>query len=414
MTDLKAKLNSILSGEYFPRLGFVEPAIYGKDAFETALSEDGIFADVAESGLDMLIGAKYDLRENRAAVIKTLEMCEKAGLLYLVRDSESFSDRTREQAEKYFVTEYKELCKFASFAGVSPVDEPGYVSWDKAKKFRRAFNKVFPDKLYYINLLQNYAPDWAITNGAGREDDLPGDGDYDFYCKSYVRQADPPLFCYDFYPFREEYPRVKSGYFEQLETALKYAGEKDLPIWCFLQSASFPEMSGFARAPSYEEMLWQANTSLCYGTKGLAHFCYWMPYDDENWTNAFVDVHGNKTQTYFNAQRLNGYLRSVGGYFTESKVCKVIRQNGTFDVSPFPAVKSVEGDAVTSCMLSGGSERVFIVNGSFEKSVSVTVELSDGISSAFDLFSDAEPTINGNRLTLVLGRGEGKLIALKR
>ncbi len=413
MIDPKQKLNMILSGEYFPRLGFVEPIIYGNDAFDTSVSEDTAFSDVLESGIDVLIGAKYNLPESREAVLRTLEMCEKAGLLYLVRDSESFADRTREQAENYFRTEYKDISRFASFAGVSPVDEPGYVSWDKAKKFRRAFNKVFPDKLYYINLLQNYAPSWAITNGASREDDLPSDDDYDFYCKSYVRQADPPLFCYDFYPFREEYPRVKKEYFPQLETALKYASEKDIPIWCFLQSASFPEMSGFARTPTYEEMLWQANTSLCYGTKGLAYFCYWMPYDDENWNNSFVDVRGNKTQTYFNAKRLNEYLSLVGAHFTKSKVCKVFGPNNVIEIVPFTGVESVSHNAVASCLTDGGNKYMFCVNKSFEKEACVTVTLSEEIGGAIDVFEKADYAVKNGKLTLKLGKGEGKLFALK-
>ena len=413
MTDLSEKLDMILRGDYFPRLGFVEPVLYGSDAKANAVSEDAAFADAAMSGLDIFIGAKYDLSENKAAVIKTLKMCEKTGLLYLIHDRESFrKDRSEKEARKYFEKTYAPFRKFKSFAGVSPVDEPGYASWHKLKKFRRAFNAVFPDKLYYVNLLQNYAPSWAIANGACKDDDLPSDDDYGFYCKSYVKQADPAVFCYDFYPFREEYPKVKSEYFPQLETALKYADEKDIPIWCFLQSASFPEMSGFARTPTFEEMLWQANTSLCYGTKGLAYFCYWMPYDDENWTNSFVDVCGNKTETFYKAKKLNEYLLSIGKYFLKSKVCKVFRGGKTFELSPFSEVEKADGNAIIGCMKSGEEKHIFCVNGSFTEETEVSLELSSGVKSVVSLFDGVRFQTEKGKLTFRLGKGEGKLFAI--
>ena len=407
------RLKKILSGEKFPRIGFVEPLLYGKYVrSDFAVTEDEAFRQIKESGIDMIVGAQYCLEKDREIVFKILEACERADVLYLVRDNASFQDKTQAEAARYFKETYAPFLKYSSFAGINPVDEPGYEAWDKIRKFRRAFNEVYPDKLYFVNLLQNYAPAWALPAGAGRKELFFDDPDYDFYCKSYVKQADPKIFCYDFYPFRGEYPAVKTGYFQQLETVLKHAKTKDVPIWCFIQTSGFPEMAGWARVPTFEELLWQVNTSLCYGTKGLAYFCYQIPYDDENWKGAFVDIRGAKTRIYGDCKRLNEYIERLEKYFLNADVCKIVRDGKTLSFSAFDDLLTASENAIVSGIKIGDERYCFIVNAAFDTPNCAVVRCGEHVQYWEDVFGGRISAENGFA-KIMLGCGESKLLKIK-
>ncbi len=410
---MKENLEKILAGERIPIIGFVEPLLYERyvrDDF--AVTEEQAFADAKACGLDIIVGAQYNLTDHPDVVEKILRACEKVGLYYLVRDNAGFKDKTEEEAERYFKERYTPFLKYKSFGGINPTDEPGYSVWERIRKFRRAFHKVFPDKLYFVNLLQNYAPAWALSNGAEREGGLKPDGDYEFYCTSYVKQADPTFFCYDFYPFNGEYPKIQPDYFKQLETVYSACAVKDIPVWCFVQSSAFPDMSGIRRAPTYEEMLWQVNTSLCYGTTGFAYFCYWIPVDDANWHSAFIDLKGNKEKTYDYGKRLNAYIREVEKYFAKASVCAVERNGRKICYRPFESQIKTEGDAVTSFLKQGGEERLFIANATFEKDTAVCVICGEDVKGLFDPIAQREYSVDNGKINFTIQKGEATLLTV--
>lgn len=407
-------LKKILSGEKFPRIGFVEPLLYGQyERNDFAVTEEQAFRQVKDSGVDILVGAQYSLPNDFDSIVKILEACERANLLYLVRDNRSFADKTQAEAVKYFQSTYQPFLKYSSFAGINPVDEPGYEAWDKVRKFRRAFNEVYPDKLYFVNLLQNYAPKWALPAGAAKKELFFDDGDYDFYCKSYVKQADPKNFCYDFYPFRGKYPSVMMEYFEQLETVLKYAKSVDIPVWCFIQTCGFPEMAGWARVPTSEELLWQVNTSLCYGTKGLAYFCYQIPYDDENWVGAFVDIRGEKTRIFDDCKQINDYLLRFEKYFLNAEISKIIRDGKSLCFNPFDGVLTASENAIVSCMQIGDERYAFVVNAFFDRETTANIRLGNWVKEVEEIGENTLLPIENCFVSVPLKRGEGLLLKLK-
>ena len=415
MRENEQILQKIITGQKIPLLAFVEPLLYGDyEREDFSVTEEEAFRDVKECGFDIIVGAQYCLSKNREIIIRILEQCEKQELLYLIRDNESFADKTQEEAEDYFRKMYAPFLKYRSFAGINPTDEPGYSAWEKVRKFRRAFHSVYPDKLYFVNLLQNYAPAWALPNGAENQGDLKEDTDYDFYCQSYIKQAKPQFFCYDFYPFRGKYPVMKERYFEQLETVQKYCSKENIPIWCFLQSCAFPEFGTFARVPSYEELLWQTNTSLCYGTKGFAYFCYWIPYDDENWFGAFTDIRGNKTITYENGRLINLHIQNLEKYFLRSKVCKVFRSNEIKEYETFDSMVQAQGEVIVSCLKDAEKEYIFVVNNSFEKRTEASLCCGKEVKAVTDVCNNMRHIIANGKASVVLGKGEGKLFTVEK
>ena len=412
---MKDILTEICNGKRIPLIGFVEPLLYEcyqRDDF--MVSEEQAFQDAKACGLDIIVGAQYNLSKHPTIVERILQMCEKVGLYYLIRDNEGFKDKTEEQAEMYFKERYSRFLKYKSFGGINPTDEPGYSSWEKIRKFRRAFYRVFPDKLYFVNLLQNYAPSWALANGAENHGGLQPDNDYDFYCKSYVKQADPTVFCYDFYPFNGEYPNVQNGFFQQLETVFKYCSLAKVPIWCFLQSSAFPDMSGMRRAPTYEELLWQANTSLCYGTTGFAYFCYWIPVDDENWHGAFIDIRGNKEKTYDYGKKLNAYLRRIEPHVLGATVCQIQRAGQILESYSFPHRVCVEGEVITSLIEKDGTHSVLIANAGFEKTVTARILVGEEVSTLIDVLTGEIYAIVEGSLEVAIERGAAKLFKINK
>ncbi len=406
-------IKDIMAGKRMPILGFVEPLLYERYARDDfVVTEEQAFQDAKACGLEIIVGAQYNVNDHPDVVERILKACEKVGLYYLIRDNASFVDKTEAEAESYFKKYYSRFLQYRSFGGINPTDEPGYSAWDRVRKFRRAFHKVFPDKLYFVNLLQNYAPTWALSNGVENDANLRPDDDYAFYCKSYVKQADPTFFCYDFYPFNGEYPKIQKNYFEQLETVLSACVNDDVPIWCFLQSSAFPDMSGIRRAPSYEELLWQANTSLCYGTTGFAYFCYWIPVEDENWYGAFIDIKGNKEKTYNYGQKLNDYLRIVERYFLGASICAVERNGEKTIYRSFETQIRAEGNVVTSFMKQDGEERIFIANAAFDDKANVRIVCEEKVKKLFAPIEKREYPVRNGAVSLCLENGEAILLTI--
>ena len=294
--------------------GYVEPRMYGPDKNNSMdVTIDEAFDDMKMSGINTLLNTYYFLNlDDDNIIIDIIERLEKRGMNLLVKDHDNITDRSYEEAKAYFKRNYEKLEKYKAFAGLHVIDEAGYVDWEKFGRLKKAFKDVYPDKLYYINLLQVYAPAWAIPNGAvydyQKGGGLPDDSDIEKYYQLYLDIAKPEVFSYDFYPCKGEFPEILDGYFYQLHLAYKYSKQAQIPVFCFIQCCTFGEGT---RRLTYSEIMWQINMALAYNTKGLAYFCYWIPENLPHWRQAFIDWFGNKTPTYNLCKMANEFIKFV-------------------------------------------------------------------------------------------------------
>lgn len=423
------RFGNLKKGE-MPIMGYVEPLMFGinkNDGFDVTMDE--AFDDLKNSGINTLIGVNYMLNDGNDEDIETiLQKAAERGLNYLfkdrTRDKLFAGEFTQKQADNYFRTAYKRLEKYSSFAGIHYIDEPGYVDWERFRSVREGFKKTYPEKLFFINLLQTYAPHWAIPNGAVYDfvkgGGLPDDGDIEKYYDSYVKKAEPDLFSYDYYPFCGEYPAIKSDYYFQLHLAYKYAKKGGLPVSCFMQTCTFGEGT---RGTTFAEKLWQVNTSIAYGTKGIAYFVYWNPYKLPHWRYSPIDPYGNKTKVYYEIVKLNEWIKKIDEYFTESELVGMIPAGKTANaeeirkddvIKSFSPLSSVSGDSVLAGCFAGksGKKILFVVNNRFDKESELSLSFEKEVDLSV-VCREKEYAVTDNRFRTALGKGEGIVIIVK-
>ncbi len=305
---------------------YVEPLMYERyEEWGADVTVDEAFDDLKASGCNTLIQTESALnKEDDSVTINLFEQTDKRKLNLLFKDynvvtkNNRVVERTVKDAEKYFKTAYSKFEKYSSFAGLHFIDEPGYKDWVKFAPIEKAFKNVYPDKTFYLNLLQVYAPHWAFPNGPvylpGTEGWLPDDPDYIKYYESYMSEMSPEMFSYDHYPITKAFPHVEDNYFLQLHLSKKYAEQANIPLFAFIQVGKLGHE--FGRTPSDEELRWQVNCAIAYNTKHIGWFTYWtFLVGYPHWRNMMVSEHGNKTKQWYRVQKINEELLFQDEYF---------------------------------------------------------------------------------------------------
>ena len=372
---------------------------------------DAAYRDIAESGINCI----YALYEGGDDALAALELAGKHGIGYLVRDwaLSGLGDGEFDQAAA-MVERYKD---YPAFMGHLIADEPGTAQFGRLGGLRKAYNAALPDKLCYINLFPMYASQEQL-NGV----------DYETYVDEYMKTVQPTVLSYDFYPLLRDGTGtfVMGNYLRNLEIISKAAIKYDVPWWNFLQAMSF---NNYHRSPKYEDLRWQAYTTLAFGGSGIQYFCYWTPLDGggETFGDALVDREGNKTPIFDYAKRLNNELLAFDhillSYKSVGQMVFPVKRPPTHakmeqPLESFAPVKSVDGGPVlVGCFEDDdGNAAVMLVNmldpGKME-SVEVTISFAN--ARELNVYTDGAKervVLNGGEYSFVLGAGEGKFVQI--
>ena len=395
---------------------------------------------------------------------------------------------------------------FASYAGALVKDEPGWVDWvdefeesysyyqrtgssatsslatdangdyitlTKAKgrmdDGHRVWRKYMPNKLMFVNLLQTYAPKWALPNGyngyndggqlngvpdfTGRWAPLDGELDYEYYYRTYIESVKPQVFSYDYYPMADGAGNIKNTHFEQLNYANYYSGEyykqyhntdKGIPFWPMIQVSSW---NGYRLnlGISLEEVLWQINTALAYGAKG---YTYYM-YNGTSTGGGAIDQYGNKLEGYYIIQDANAYTQAMAKWLLNADVdhltqvganpnCYDWVNNVSSTVEQTPARMLAPQDTSMTWRLTSSSgvahlvshmkyyannndyrdgvdgdvrELYFVCNNSIENSGNITLNFGSKVSGSY-IYQGVEYPFAGTTLTLNVLAGQGFALLL--
>ena len=103
---------------------------------------------------------------------EALELAEKAGLDYLVKDSIAeeyislgnrgyrpfslLSEREKRKLDERFAQSLARYSDYPAFAGITFFDEPGSDSFEGIARAKKVFDRVCGDKLFYVNLMPYY------------------------------------------------------------------------------------------------------------------------------------------------------------------------------------------------------------------------------------------------------------------
>lgn len=338
-------------GDCFPVGGWVEPLPLEFSGGKDVITDES-YKKIKDCGFDFVCSIYVTYPENRDIVLKHLAAAQSAGVKMIISDTDlqkgNVEDHTklRENFDVYG--------SYASFGGWLVKDEPGSKSFNLlAKRFKLA-ERVSQEAIKYCNLLPTYSTLFMLKNGywsnvAPIESCKPRT--YDKYVKKYLSSVKPKFLSYDFYPFNagESGTTVLKDYFLQLSIAVRRSKQANVPFIPFVQCCKFNKWS---RNPTESELLWQANTSLCYGAKGLQYFTLWSPIDSEheNFSGCIIGAEGNIGERYYQVRTLNIWLKSVGKLLVNKNLIGVV-QSG---VSPAPIPKKdlvkvnfeLQGDAL--------------------------------------------------------------------
>jgi hypothetical protein len=263
------------------------------------------YGEIREAGFTFLITGNY--LDDQAIIKHTLAIAEQVGLKVLVSSDPDVQNMARRftisddrsvpmsittaDARTLFTNAMNSYRGFDSFAGFSLGDEPRD---DQIPSLGKAFaiaREKGPTYTPYSNL-------------------VPGSGSgYQAAVRKYVDTCHPPMLSFD------RYPILSSGqdlqYFENWAIIRSEALRANIPSWVFVQSV---EYNGH-RFPTQADLLWNINTSLAYGCKGIQYFTYWQPdiARGEGFGRAITTLDGTHTPLYDAAKSINtGWLRPVG------------------------------------------------------------------------------------------------------
>lgn len=411
---------TITNGSY-PPLGknimpigaWVAPPRAGVKNNNPSFINDAQYKMLRDSGINLIYGLYETANDQLDDVQKSLDLCQKYGIKYLVRDS-----NTNEPDEELMRAALKKYAKHPAFAGLKVQDEPGVNSFERFGDAHPIFQKLLPDKYFYINLLPSYATPAQLQYGAATTQ-TSGSITFEQYLDAYIKTVKPKFLSYDYYALTEKKDFIQTGYFNELSTFRKLGLKNNIPYWVFIQACSFNSLT---RRPNEAEILWQVNTSLAYGAKGIQYFCYFTPIEDDIFQGNFIDKNGNKTEIYAYGQKANRQIAAVDDVLMNS-VSKGVIVTGT---SPDPSIPAADtltkygaltgvshsGAAfLTGCFDYGGKNAFYVVNNSITQSGTVTLRFEKSVSGS-RVIDGAKTTFSGSSLSLTLKAGEGALVTL--
>ena len=334
-----------LGEDTIPIGGYHAPDMYYLNQGGTSL--ETYIREYVESGCNIIVETSND--SNKVDQEDLLRILEQYGGMAFMQTSQlaNAQGTVKDEARK-FALQYDKYAQYASFAGIHAIDEPGWVSWTEDYNTpgtlgygQQVLNYVYNSKLYFVNLLPIYSPDWSFPNGAtaGGSSGLDPSTDWNYYYASYVKNVDPKMFCYDYYPLKGAFPGLKDQHFLQLALAKYYTTEfyqqhkgitdgTYIPFWNFVQIIGF----GGTRGATYAELVWQMNTALNFGSKGFAYYTYYSPDSP----NCVVTYGGERTASYYNMQKANQYTQAFGKWVLNADLDAIIQYGATPNAESIP------------------------------------------------------------------------------
>lgn len=385
------------------------------------LSDPQTIVDYAAAGVNTIYSL-YELCTSKA-VENALNTCYDYDIAYVVNMGGA-DNLTSSSSVLHNLDRVK---YYDAFAGVMVSDEPGRTMFDKIGASVDILNDYTAEAatglLFHTNLFPTYASArqlyYRVNSG-----ELPAGGySYEQYLSDYMEIIKPKSISYDFYPCRGDVGSLSGGYFENMAIVRQYALQYNVPFWTYIQACSF---GGNTRVPTEGDILWQVNTALCYGAKGIQYFCGVTPADGggETFVGSLFDRDGNKTQIYDYAKRANLQIAAIDNVLMCSKSKGVIVSGGTpwedylgipdeDLLNSYGLLKSVSSShTLTGCFDYKGKNAFYVVNNSTVESDEPVFTFSSSVKGYY--VKDGVKTLFENSgLSLNLDEGEGVLIVIE-
>lgn len=384
---------------------------------------DEIFSMIAECGLNFLAHTNTDYKQAPQYVDKMMELGEKYGIGIVVRDS-AITDEVDLKFMDARVNEYRD---YPAFCGVYVVDEPCiesyyYTAGRTISDFANRMNNLGELGVWtYGNLFPLYDANKRDT--------------YDAYLEEWLTTCDVKMLMWDHY-VHDKSGHTKVDYFYNLAICREKAEKYKLPFWTYIQSGSQWNDSHIkfdtdGYYPNEGEFLWNVNTCLAYGAKGIAyfpliqpyHFAYAesQPYDFER--NGLIGASGNKNRWWYYAQIANQQIAAIDevlmnsvnkGVIVTGSKAKIDNADSTciIEGNAWRELTGISGDTMVGCFNYQGKSAYYVVNYDMEYAQEITLEFYDNCN--FTVTQKAETSkLQGEGITLTMAPGEGVLVVME-
>ena len=414
---------------------------------------ESVYKAIAQSGINLIVKSEMDYanEDTRALLEKGLEYAEKYGIgvyVYDTRLNPITASNSIVSAHNY-VSDKTELAtllgdysRYQSYLGNMIVDEPiadiedGWTSWDENlisrfkwyKGITTALNS-YDNHIGYVNLLGQYH--MQKLNGTKYIDS------YETYLRIIGKSM--KLLSFDSYPFYEE-DGVSGGltpYLRSLGTTSKVAREDGYPFWSYIQAGTdFRDDSSDGATTGYltqAQTLWNVNTSLAFGAKGIVYFpllqpTYYANLDSTAGTydynrNGIIGADNNTNSYYTMVQTANKQVAAVDEVLMKALNQGVIATGqAAIDAADVDSIitstdklASVSGDdAMVGCFTYQESEAFYVVSYDYAATENQTITLKFDGNRQYRLIQGGTTTYGeGSTCTITASAGEGVLVVLE-
>lgn len=384
------------------------------------LGKEQTFRDYYEAGINTMMGLYEGGQPN--AIEQALMWCDNYGIAYLLPCSGGSS-----LTESGVKATYSRYTDYNAFAGVMQFDEPGYTHFSGMNTSREALSAALPaaknDYLWHANLYPKGANKYQYWNRVNSADKLttplPEGGKYTWeeYVADYMKVYKPQVLSYDHYPLSKN-GGVDDTYWYQLSVIRKAAMEANIPFWVYIATCDMT----WQRVPSQSDLLWNVNSALSYGAKGIEYFCGVLPIEELNWNGCMFDQNGNKTDVYDYVKVVNTQVKAV------DEVLMCSKSKGVMQVGTLPTSNGLEeSDVLTSygkltsasgahsligCFDYDGKDAYYITNNSLDEEETLTLTFS-GANGGYYVKSAEKKTFSAGSIELTFAAGEGILVVLE-
>ena len=350
------------------------------------------FTDMKEMGATVCLGTYPGLED------KMLDWAQEAGMKVQIYDG-NVEYSTPEQAVAY-VNRYKD---HPAYYGIAIADEPSVGRLEGMSEVCKAIRKADPDHPLWVNLLPIYAG-------------YPSIQAYEDYIDLYMEKVSPNVIMFDNYGVIHG-DTIRDDFYLNSELFMERSRKYDVPMWTFAVCSEH----GVYKNLTLEKLRWQVSNQLAAGSKGIQWITYGQP--DPMFATPAIDANGNKTETYYELQKVNGEIKSYDHILMSlNHVGTMFWMDGYLEPTvktPFTKwapINKISGDpAVVGCFEDkDGNLAMYVANYSFEKKATTKIVLNKGYALKYNIWNAAgkkQYTYN-NQIEIALEPGEGKLIQL--
>lgn len=414
----------LLGDDVMPVGGYMAPGAgyaHGGVWYESKITNEQ-FALAAEAGVNFLINTREDYNIVPDTVMQALDFAADNGVVYLFPDNGIVNVRGGRVADAdTMAPRLAEYSDHAAFGGLTCVDEPGKNLFSLIGRAEENFKSALGAEkgMLYVNLFPNYAGRGQLSGDAADQS-----VDYATYVSSYVETCRPQYISYDYYPFNgtteDTKYNVDAQYFANMNVIRSAAAAAGIPFWIHIQAGGMWEGRTDVRIPGESEVLWQVNTGLACGVKGIQWFPYVLPPEWSDMTDqaALINKFGQKNAMYYYAQKAGRQIQAIDHVLMNASNAGVIAHGqspsavyGEMKLDAYRELKKVTGDdALVGCFDYNGKSAFYAVSNSITREkAEITLEF-DG-TYCFDVTQRAqERSTIGKKLTLKLAAGEGALV----